>query len=297
MTEWTLTYDGYDPDEEGLREALCTLGNGVMATRGAAPESRADGVHYPATYLAGLFNRLTDDVEGVEVTNESIVNLPNWLVLTVRIGDGPWLDLDGSDWRVDRHRLRLDMRRGVLTRHLTATDTSDRTVELTQRRIVHLDDPQVAALETTIVARGFSGELTVRSVIDTGVRNQGVARYADLSDQHLDVLDASVVDDTTVVLTTETNQSHVRVAHATRTRVWHPDDDTEVDARRDVVDGDDLIGHDLLLEVEDGRAITVVKSAVIVSGRDPAVSESTENAVRKVLPRATSSGTSCSSSR
>lgn len=25
---WTLRYDGYEPDGEGLREALCTLGNG-----------------------------------------------------------------------------------------------------------------------------------------------------------------------------------------------------------------------------------------------------------------------------
>jgi trehalose/maltose hydrolase-like predicted phosphorylase len=35
MDEWTLTYAGYAPDDEGLREALCTLGNGVLATRGA----------------------------------------------------------------------------------------------------------------------------------------------------------------------------------------------------------------------------------------------------------------------
>ncbi len=34
------------------------LGNGVFATRGAAEENRADGIHYPATYLAGAYNRL-----------------------------------------------------------------------------------------------------------------------------------------------------------------------------------------------------------------------------------------------
>jgi trehalose/maltose hydrolase-like predicted phosphorylase len=49
MTAWTLAYDGFDPASEGLREALCTLGNGYFATRGAAPESSADDVHYPGT--------------------------------------------------------------------------------------------------------------------------------------------------------------------------------------------------------------------------------------------------------
>ncbi len=37
-----LVYDGFDPAQEGHREALTTLGNGYMATRGAAPE-RAGG--------------------------------------------------------------------------------------------------------------------------------------------------------------------------------------------------------------------------------------------------------------
>ena len=36
MNEWALVYDGFEPDREGLREALCTLGNGYFATRGAA---------------------------------------------------------------------------------------------------------------------------------------------------------------------------------------------------------------------------------------------------------------------
>ena len=51
MTQWTLTYEGFDPEAEGLREALCTLGNGYFASRGAATEQRAGDVHYPGTYV------------------------------------------------------------------------------------------------------------------------------------------------------------------------------------------------------------------------------------------------------
>jgi hypothetical protein len=47
---WSLVFEGFDPGREGIREALCTLGNGYFETRAAAPGSVADGVHYPGTY-------------------------------------------------------------------------------------------------------------------------------------------------------------------------------------------------------------------------------------------------------
>jgi hypothetical protein len=43
---WLLVYEGFDPAKETHREALTTLGNGYLATRGAMPEHVDDGVHY-----------------------------------------------------------------------------------------------------------------------------------------------------------------------------------------------------------------------------------------------------------
>jgi alpha,alpha-trehalase len=48
MTDWQLTYDTFDPAEEPLREALCTLGNGYFATRGAAEEPAPTTCTIPA---------------------------------------------------------------------------------------------------------------------------------------------------------------------------------------------------------------------------------------------------------
>ena len=76
---WSLVYEGFDPARERLREALCALGNGRFASRGAAPETEANEVHYPGTDAAGCYNRLTSEVVGREVEDESIVNVPNWL--------------------------------------------------------------------------------------------------------------------------------------------------------------------------------------------------------------------------
>ena len=120
MTTWLLRYDGYDERQEPLREALCALGNGRFATRAAAPESRADGVHYPGTYAAGVFNRLAAEVGGQPVENESMVNLPDWQSLTFRVDDGPWCDV--ATGKLDGYVQELDIRRGVLMRRFRWTD-------------------------------------------------------------------------------------------------------------------------------------------------------------------------------
>ncbi len=57
MADWTLIYDEFDPGHEQVREALCTLGNGYFATRGAAEEADADDIHYPGTYLLRVWRR------------------------------------------------------------------------------------------------------------------------------------------------------------------------------------------------------------------------------------------------
>ena len=136
---WEYTFDGYDPQSEKLREALCTLGNGYFATRGAAPESKAGQAHYPGTYAAGVYNRLVDDVSGTQIDNESLVNLPNWLGLTFRIDGGSWFDIDAVD--VLSYRQTLDLRGAVLTREVRFTRRRrphDVTDAATIRRDAHV---------------------------------------------------------------------------------------------------------------------------------------------------------------
>ena len=61
-----------------------------MVTRAAAPEGLPGQLHRPGTYLAGLYDRQTSRIEGREVENEDLVNVPDWLPLTFRAQDGPW---------------------------------------------------------------------------------------------------------------------------------------------------------------------------------------------------------------
>ena len=169
---------------EGQREALCTLGNGYFATRGAAPEGTADGVHYPGTYVAGVYNRLRAEVSGRVVENESLVNAPNWLPISFRAEGGRWFGGEGSD--ILSHYQELDMYRGVLVRRTRWRDADGRVVQVAQRRFVSMRDPHLAGLETTVVPENWEGRLEVRSALDGRVANSGVARYRALGTVHLD---------------------------------------------------------------------------------------------------------------
>lgn len=281
MSDWVLAYDGFDPAREGLREALCTLGNGYFATRGAAPESRADGIHYPGTYGAGCWDRLRDEVAGQAVDNESMVNLPNWLALTIAVNEGDWLDLAAVE--VLSQRLELDLRNGVLTRLLHLRDGQGRLTRLTQRRFVHMQRAHLAGLETTVTAENWSGVLRIRSGIDGTVQNTGVDRYRTLASDHLLPNSAGSVGDDTMLLTVTTTQSRVRIAVGARTRVWCAGELRAVP--RQVRAEPRLVEEEMEVAVTAGQQVRVEKVIALHTGRDWAVSEPGE-AVTTALGRA-----------
>ncbi|HEV8652232.1 MAG TPA: HAD-IA family hydrolase [Actinomycetes bacterium] len=266
---WSLVYDGFDPECQGLRETLCALGNGFFVTRGALPEAQADGVNYPGTYVAGLYNRLKTKIAGRTVENEDLVNVPNWLPLRFRAADGPWFDVRSAD--VLDHSLELDLREGTLTRHLRWQDPDGRRTGMVQRRLVSMKDEHLAGLETTFTAENWSGTLEVLSGLDGRVVNAGVKRYRDLNGRHLDVLHAGEVDPDTVELQVETNQSHIRVALTARTRLLL---DGRRAADRRLVAEPGFVGHALTLNLEQGRPATVEKVVALYTSRDRAISES-----------------------
>ncbi|MEU1494903.1 glycoside hydrolase family 65 protein [Streptomyces sp. NPDC005776] len=217
---WTWNYSTYDPHAEHVVETLCTLGNGRFATRGSAPECRADTVHYPGTYMAGGYDRLTSVVAGRRVENEDMVNLPNWTLLRYRClpegrPPGKWLTPDSEDLR--RYSVRLDLRAGILTHRLLFQDAEGRGLRVTHHRIVHMAAPQLAAQRSLFRAYGWSGTLEVESVLDGDVTNAGVERYRALDGRHLQAHRAESEPRGVAWLTCRTAESAVRFALAART--------------------------------------------------------------------------------
>lgn len=276
---WRLVYDRFVPGEEALREALCTTGNGYFATRGAAPEARADGIHYPGTYINGVFNRLTSQIAGEEVQHESLVNLPNWLPLTFRIDGGPWFSADDAELLA--YRQELDLRRGILVRRLRYRDHAGRQTWLTQRRLASMDNPHLAALETVIRAEDWAGPVEVRSGLDGEVANTGVARYRGLASRHLEEPETGEVDATTIGLRTCTSQSRILIALAARTRAHAGGQ--PAGASRVLRDGGQ-IAQVIPAYLTPGQPLVIDKTVSLYTSRDPAISEPATEA-RRALAR------------
>jgi len=266
---WTLVYVDFEPEHQGLREALCALGNGYFVTRGALPEARTDGINYPGTYVAGLYNRLQTPVAGRMVENEDLVNVPNWLPLSFRVAGGPWFDVLAD--RVLEHRLELDVRRGILTRNVRWENADGRVTSMTQRRLVSMKDPHLAALETVFTAENWTGPLEVWCGLDGRVINSGVKRYRDLDGRHLSVLSTAEANSNTIELQAETNQSHVRIALAARTNVFT--DDRQVTPDRRLVTDAGFVAHALEIELNERQPVRVEKVAALYTSRDRAISE------------------------
>jgi len=278
LQNWRLEYIGFNAEEEKLREALCTLGNGYFATRGAGPESEDDGIHYPGTYLAGGYNRLKTEKLGRIIENEDLVNMPNWMPLNFRFENGEWFDL--SKVEVLNYCQDLDIRSGVLMRTIRFSDDGRRVTRMIERRFVHMRRAHLAGLETTLIAENWSGRVEFRSALDGRIVNNGVQRYRDLNNQHLTPLQAGQPGEDTVYLKMETNQSGLRVALAARTQVFR--EGIPEAAERRTLQETGFVGQLFDVPIEVNQNVTVEKIVSLYTSRDPAISECGMEARRAV---------------
>ena len=269
MNDWTLSYDRYQPEREGVHEALCTLGNGYVCTRGAAPDCPADDMHYPGTYVAGLYNRRVSTVKGREIENEDLVNLPNWLSLTLRIDGGDWVRMDALE--ILDYAQELCLRTGTLTRRLRLRDGEGRTIGWHERRLVSMAEKHLAGLALEITAEDWAGRLEVRSALDGTVINANVARYRALASRHLEPLGTETPQEDVILLRVRTNASRVEIAEAARTRLYR--DGAEVEAARRTEEREGWIAQELSLDLGRGETVSVEKIVAIFTSRDAAIAE------------------------
>ncbi|MGX1561086.1 glycoside hydrolase family 65 protein [Streptomyces sp. NPDC055506] len=267
----TWEYEGYRPGDERLRESLCTLGNGYFATRGALPECAADDIHYPGTYVAGCYNRLTSEVSGRRVENEDLVNVPNWLPLRFRLAGGEWLTPDTGTVLDHRQTLHLDS--GVLERRTRYALGQGRALSVRQQRLVHMADPHLAALRTEFTAEHFTGDLEVEAALDGGVTNAGVPRYRDLDGRHLTHAHTGTATPGTVWLRCRTRTSDIRIGMAARLTARVPVTDAHEPSRA---------VQRVVLFLVDGRTATVDKTVALHTSRDYAISDPLRATVDRV---------------
>jgi beta-phosphoglucomutase family hydrolase len=267
---WSQIYEGFDPEDEGRRETLCALGNGYFVTRGAAPEAKADEVHYPGTYLAGGYNRLKTKIANRIVENEDLVNIPNWLCLNFRIHGEEWFRL--KDVKILSYKQVLHIKKGVLSRIITFRDKKDRETKICQQSFVHGEQMHKAGLKTIITPLNWDGKLQISSALDGRVINQGVTRYRDLGSGHLDLIESRHIDEETMVLKMCTNQSRIGIAMGARTRIFLKNKIAAVKSIPADKPGGYVARH-FMVNVTKGDDLTVEKLVCIYTSKDTGISE------------------------
>ncbi|MFO7879061.1 MAG: glycoside hydrolase family 65 protein [Bacteroidota bacterium] len=279
MKNYRIIYEGWDPEEQKLRESLCTLGNGYFATRGAAEENKNNDFNYPGTYIAGGFNRAKTDIAGKTIENEDFVNFPNWLYLSFRPENGKWLNLE--EYNVDHYRQELDMKHGLFIREFTVTDQQGRRTKIKSSRMVSMRDKHMAAIHWKLTPENWSGTLEISTALDGTVINAGVPRYQDLESHHLEPLYTKKTDPDSILLKTETKQSKIAVAEAARTRIYH--DNEQSTPVRETTEKKNHIAQHLRFDVSEEKTYEIEKIIALYTSRDKAISEPALEAEKAIM--------------
>lgn len=240
---WSITYRDYDPGKERSRESLLAIGNGYFGTRGAMEEMAANKTNYPGTYIAGVYNRLVSKVGDRDIENEDFVNCPNWLPITFRIDDGEWLDMNKAKI-IDITR-KLDFRNGLLSRTMIIEHEDGKKTQVESKRFASMSDPHLAAMKYSITPVNYSGNITVKASLDGDLINDGVERYRQLNQQHIESLDQGK-EEGVQFLKVRTVCSGIEIAEAFITRIFQ---------------GVDPINPETTYEYEQGKVSVLYKYA------------------------------------
>jgi len=268
---WHLTYHDYDQGKERSREALLTVGNGYYGTRGALEESRANKVNYPGTYFSGLYNRLVSRVGDRDIENEDFVNAINWLPVSFRIGNGPWLGYEPEPtFKIIEIHRTLDLKSSELRREMVVEDHEGRLTRIRSSRFAGMADPHRAGIRYGITPVNYQGEIEIRSGLHGDHRNAGVERYNSLEQQHLEPVSENTTGPVTE-LVVKTTQSDILIAACSTSSL-------NQEAKKEIRSGKGWIEDHYSVEVSQGREVVLEKLVALFTSRDPGVEDPLEEA-------------------
>ncbi len=214
---WSLTYYDYDAAKERSRESLLTIGNGYFGCRGAMEETSANGINYPGTYMAGLYNTLVSRVAAKDIENEDFVNATNFLPITFKIDDGEYLDVNTV--KIISIKRNLDFKSGLFRREMIVKDKLNKITKVISFRFASMKDENIAAIEYKIEPLNYSGEITVKVSLTANHLNAGVARYNDLNQHHLESL-SEKSEDNFMFVAAKTTQSNILISVSSKLSVY-----------------------------------------------------------------------------
>jgi trehalose/maltose hydrolase-like predicted phosphorylase len=279
LAPWSIVYERFLPQHEGAREALCTLGNGRFATRGACSLRVHDGAaQYPGTYAAGIYDRASCEVNGERLDYEELVNLPNWLALSVTSADDDARPIDGELIEYERE---LELKRGLLIWRIALRDASGGVLRIEERRWVHMAEAHLAGQRFVIEAEGFRAPLRFALTLDGAVDNTNANEYIGLDRRHLQDIETGDDGRELTWLHARTRGSRSDLVVAARQRAWlQRGGVTERVQPARVRHAGERVGFEIEATLERGARLTLEKLVSLYTSRDPVCTEPHEQALR-----------------
>jgi trehalose/maltose hydrolase-like predicted phosphorylase len=271
---WTLSYDFFKPELEWRREALTSTGNGYITTRGAMEWADAGENHYPGTYMHGGYNRVGSIIGGRPISNEDLVNMPNWTSMKLKIEGGEPFSMDTVEILSYRHE--FDISCAVMTREILFRDKEGRETNLKATRFMSMQRMHLGCIEWQVTPKNWSGNIEVISALDGRVINWGVHIYRPYESKHLRSVKTEAMGEDGIALLTLTTQSHIYFAQAARTFVYEGDEPLKV--MRSLHHQDDYIHQSMMIPVTEGKTVRIEKMVQLFSSKDKAISEPLMNA-------------------
>ena len=278
LTPFRIVFARDLPEQEGGREALCALGNGRFATRGATSQRwRQDGWYYPGTYSAGIYNRLTSRVGHESLEHEELVNLPNWLPIEVELSDEPSAL---RSWERLEYRRELDLAHGLLAFTIRLRAPDGRELRIQERRWVHLAHPHLAGQLLLVDSNGWDASLRITLGLDAAVENANADEYIGLDRQHLTAFQTGSEGRELSWLQARTRHSDIAVALAARCRVrLHGAESAQLLAAR-ATHTAQKVSRQIECVLTNGSYVSVEKLVTLYTSRDRACSEPRAQALR-----------------
>jgi beta-phosphoglucomutase family hydrolase len=265
---WNLVYDTFDPSDEKLREALTAVGNGYLGTRGSYEGEHASNVHYPGTYIAGIYNKPASVVAGKRIYNNDFVNCPNWTLIEFAIGESGYTS--PLKMNILSYQQKLNLKEGVMQRTLICKDGAGRITRIQSFRIASMADPHLCALKFDITPLNYSDTLHIRSGLDGTIINDNVARYRQLQSKHLTPVSQGQTK-SGIYLHVQTTQSRYQIVMQAATTMYASG--KPIRALKSIVQKKGYIAENLTLDARENTTYSLEKRVSVFTSRDQGVAD------------------------
>jgi trehalose/maltose hydrolase-like predicted phosphorylase/beta-phosphoglucomutase-like phosphatase (HAD superfamily) len=266
---WRLSYRAFLPGDERLREAMTSVGNGYLGNRAAFETERCSKTHYPATYIAPVYDTAPSDVKGRTIYNSDMVNIPNWCLIQLKIGSSDWVSPFDKDCRILSYSHSLNFRDGCLQRTIVFRDPQGRQTTIQTARIVSMHAYHVCAIQFTVIPENYDEEIVIRSSIDGDIVNDNVPRYGDLTKEHLNIIKTCAEGEDTngVFMSAETIYTKIGLSLYAKHSAWVLGrEQTAMKAK--ITAEEKIVSADFTFEGKRGTSYTVEKLVSIFSSED-----------------------------